>query len=517
LQTVRLARDQLVVAEVRSPLDVGGIHHEFASIALSAATRRGLTNFALPGPASGPVALGFLEADKETLLASLIESATQRPLYLTFAGPTQRPVRVLLTEEVLRHERVLTSADWHLHAILRDGATQLLAGPKQSCHISFWADKGSVYEALSPNRYSHLVAATREPHDAVTIGDRQYATLSAFSRPTITDLRFPIDAVYTWVNDDDPEWRARRDHALGLTQPSAMPSQNGLDPARHRQHDELRYSLRSISQYAPWIRHVYLVTDRQVPTWLDAEVPGITVVDHRDIFTDPSHLPAFNSHAIETHLHRIPGLSEQYLYFNDDVFLGRPVDPSRFFTPSGLPRLFLSKATVDLLPPADTDTALVAARKKSADLIERHFGVRPTRAFKHTPLPQRRSVHAELEAHFGGELAATSAHKFRSRDDVGATGWLHNYYALLSGQGITGSIAYDYFRLGAPMTSERLRALLTRRNIDVFCINDDSESEDSTDERDRQTEELQQFLEAYFPIPSPFERPRTFTDDPTAG
>ncbi len=79
--------------------------------------------------------------------------------------------------------------------------------------------------------------------------------------------------------------------------------------------------------YAPWVRHVYLVTDRQVPSWL-APSDRITVVDHSEIYRDPSVLPIFNSSAIITQLHHIEGLSEHYLYLNDDIFFGADVTPA---------------------------------------------------------------------------------------------------------------------------------------------------------------------------------------------
>src|SRR6201999_944559 len=96
-------------------------------------------------------------------------------------------------------------------------------------------------------------------------------------------------------------------------------------PERWRDNGELKFSLRSLHRHAPWIRRIFIVTDQQVPDWLDTAHPKIEIVDHRAIFPDHRFLPTFNSCVIEAFLHRIPGLSAHYLYFNDDVFLGRPV------------------------------------------------------------------------------------------------------------------------------------------------------------------------------------------------
>ena len=156
----------------------------------------------------------------------------------------------------------------------------------------------------------------------------------------------PVDLVYTWVDGDDPAWRrsmlAARD---GVAADEVAPS--ALAESRFTSRDELRHSLRSVEYYASWFRRIHLVTDGQVPAWLDTDHPRITVVDHRDIFTDPDALPVFNSHAIESQLHHIDGLSDRYVYLNDDVFFLRPTDPELFFEGNGIARFFPSIVPLD--------------------------------------------------------------------------------------------------------------------------------------------------------------------------
>ena len=102
---------------------------------------------------------------------------------------------------------------------------------------------------------------------------------------------------------------------------------NGM--VRFENHDELRYSLRSVFENLPWINHIYLITNKQRPTWLK-EHPKITVVDHTEII--PSELlPTFSSVVIENYLTKIPGLNEHFLYFNDDIFINRHLSPREFF------------------------------------------------------------------------------------------------------------------------------------------------------------------------------------------
>ena len=96
--------------------------------------------------------------------------------------------------------------------------------------------------------------------------------------------------------------------------------------------NQLMYSIRSVDRYAAWTRDIYIVTNGQVPSWLNASNPRIKLVTHRDIFTNHSNLPTFNSAAIESQLHHINGLSRRFLYFNDDVALLRPICLEDFYT-----------------------------------------------------------------------------------------------------------------------------------------------------------------------------------------
>lgn len=107
--------------------------------------------------------------------------------------------------------------------------------------------------------------------------------------------------------------------------------------------EELRYSLRSLWKFAPWVHHVYLVTNGQVPNWLNLDHPRLTVVPHSAILP-AEHLPTFSSPAIETGLHKIPGLANQFIYFNDDVLLGNQIWPDDFYTHSQGQKVFLSWA-----------------------------------------------------------------------------------------------------------------------------------------------------------------------------
>lgn len=142
-----------------------------------------------------------------------------------------------------------------------------------------------------------------------------------------------IDIVYMWVDGNDPVWLKKKNKYLGKAE-GQNEELSGI--CRYEQHDELLYSLRSVSCYAPWIRYIYIVTDGQVPVWLNTDHPKLKIIDHKEIIEE-RYLPLFNSTAIELNLARIPGLSEYFLLANDDTYFGRPVSPSFFFTSDNKP------------------------------------------------------------------------------------------------------------------------------------------------------------------------------------
>ena len=113
-----------------------------------------------------------------------------------------------------------------------------------------------------------------------------------------------------------------------------------LTSNRFADNSELKYSLRSIDAFAPWVRKIFIVTNGQIPSWLNLDHPRIELVAHEEIFANKSHLPTFSSPAIESNIHRIPGLSKKFIYMNDDVFFGKEVWPDDFYTHSKGQKIF---------------------------------------------------------------------------------------------------------------------------------------------------------------------------------
>ncbi len=323
------------------------------------------------------------------------------------------------------------------------------------------------------------------------------------SPPHLLLLNEPVDLVYTWVDGDDPAWAARKAEALGRPD-SAGHSHDAAIEARFASRDELRYSLRSVEMFAGWARRIWIVTDRQRPEWL---VPDdrLTVVDHRDIFADPSALPVFNSHAIESQLHHIAGLAEKYLYLNDDMLFGAPVRPEQFIAGNGLSSLFLSLALIDPAPPTPTDNAVTAAAKNNRALIEREFGRTITNKLWHTPQPHSRALMEGFEATHPELFDTVMRSRFRSGTDYSLTSSLSAHYAFATGRAVTAKLRYGYLDLASEDPWTTLELWLRRRDLHCFCVNDGNANPAT---RAATTAALAEFFEAYFPLPSRWEQPR---------
>ena len=212
-------------------------------------------------------------------------------------------------------------------------------------------------------------------------------------------------------------------------------------PARFADNDELRYSLRSLQQNAPWVRHVYLVTNGQVPSWLDLDNPRITLVTHGEIFPNKSHLPTFSSVAIESHLHRIPGLSEHFLYFNDDVFLGQPVSLEDFISPEGVYSVYLWPDRGGAFNKTDAHSRSLA---HVDHLFTERYGPAERRAAAHVPFLFKRSIMTELQATFPAEYERTSAAHVRT-DSFMQTGFTYYYYLMSERRSVSLERLFDQF------------------------------------------------------------------------
>lgn len=136
-----------------------------------------------------------------------------------------------------------------------------------------------------------------------------------------------IDFVIFWVDGGDLEWQKKKAFYKGTELQNSS--------TRYRDWGILNYWFRAVEQYAPWVHHIYFVSDNQFPKWMNFNHPKLTHVDHKD-FIPHEFLPTFQANTIEDNIHRIPGLSEHFVVFNDDTYINAPISPEYYFQ-EGLP------------------------------------------------------------------------------------------------------------------------------------------------------------------------------------
>lgn len=146
---------------------------------------------------------------------------------------------------------------------------------------------------------------------------------------------FPIDFVFPYVDNNDPVWRKAYEKYNKTPEKSKNESNNS---ARYRDYGLLKYVFRGIERNLPWINHVYLIVSNieQVPKWIDQTCPRLTIVLHKNIIPE-KYLPTFNSQTIEMFIKNIPGLSEYFIYSNDDIFFIKYLKRTDFFLDNGFP------------------------------------------------------------------------------------------------------------------------------------------------------------------------------------
>lgn len=136
-----------------------------------------------------------------------------------------------------------------------------------------------------------------------------------------------IDFVVTWLDANDPEWQEQYAYYKD--------AKGDKGKGRFREMNIFHYWFRAVEKYAPWVNKVFLITNGKFPDWINPNHPKLVLVRHED-YIPKEFLPTFNSCTIELHMHRIKGLSEHFVYFNDDMMLNGPISPDYFFR-NGLP------------------------------------------------------------------------------------------------------------------------------------------------------------------------------------
>ena len=309
-----------------------------------------------------------------------------------------------------------------------------------------------------------------------------------------------IDLVYFWVDGNDPKWRAKHDAFCGKT--SGTVETNGIN--RFANNDELKYSLRSVAMYAPWIRKIFIITDDQVPVWLDTSNPKVKIIDHKDILPVES-LPCFNSCLIGHYAYRTPGLAEHFLLGNDDTYINREVAPGDFFTSDGLPivrlrRMYFRKLRWSFRENVRKKTLSNYRRtlQRASQLVSDKFGHYYTGIPHHNINALLKSVCRDVaENIMRDEFASNNNNHIRNDDDVQNV--VFSYVALAEKRGKLRYVT-DKESMIVKIHKDKHYERLDKFRPMLFCMNDSEYANDSGGAMSKA------YLEKRFPDKSEFEK-----------
>ena len=440
------------------------------------------------------------ERDRERVAEALATGLRREPFYVGRSGH-----RAVLAAEGL-DSALATAKRVKLFRPRIEPVGGLSYGAAGAVRLEFWQFDDDSVELPRENAFLRRTVPRAELRDAEIVEHGvAWRTFSPMFDRLVSEVPFDIDLVFSWVDGSDIEFQRARAQRM-----SAYVVGEGDDhEARFRQIDELKYALRSVHLFAPWVRRIFIATDSPAPAWL-LEHPKVTIVRSEEFFADTSVLPTHNSQAVESQIHRIPGLAEHYLYSNDDMFFGRPVSPSMFFSPGGVTKFVEARTRIGLGAPALERSGFENSARVNREVLRDRFGVTITRHLEHCAAPFVKSVVSELETELAQDFARTAASRFRSATDISVTNSLYHYYALTTGRAVVQEHAKVlYVDTTLQHGVDLMQGLLRSRSKDMFCLNDGSFPEIEAEER---TAIVQDFLEKYFPIVPPWERAATSTN-----
>ncbi|WP_370829968.1 stealth family protein [Kocuria sediminis] len=456
----------------------------------------GIDHLLVRGNDERPVVAVDLQ-DRARLREALVEAAAGEPYYVK-PMDTKKQTSELLADGELTHRR--NARVFRLYRPHYSKRSKLYYGAATGVQIELW--EFGEHEIRLPVENSltrRTVSRTEAVRGSVERFGLRWPTIENMFADHASDIDFEIDMVFSWVDGSDAEYRRVRASYME----GAVVGEGDDHEARFRQVDELKYALRSVHMFAPWVRTVYIATDSRPPAWL-AEHPRVRVVRSEEFFADTSVLPVYNSQAVEAQLHRIEGLSEHFLYSNDDMFFGRQLGPALFFSPGGVTKFVEASTRIGLGEGHPERSGFENAARVNRRLLWERFGRITTRHLEHCAAPLRRSVVAEMEREFPREFLRTASSRFRAAENISVTNSLYHYYALLTGRAVTQETARtEYVDTTTRAGLQQMDRLLRRRSVDMFCLNDGSFPEVPAAER---AERMTEFLERYFPIRAPWEK-----------
>lgn len=339
-----------------------------------------------------------------------------------------------------------------------------------------------------------------------------------------------IDFVLPWVDPNDEQWKKKR---KAFNRDYSISSNS---EARFRDFDTLKFVFRSIEKNCPWFNKIYLITEGHRPKWLNVDNPKIVVISHEELYFRKEHLPVFNSSSIEMNLPNIKGLSEKFVYMNDDMILLNEIKMDRFFR-DGKPVDYISSSFIKrgrIFERLKGESIWVNSLNNNLRLINKNYKTEALdnhflfdKSYSsldklnnfiskyllkefiwighwHHPQPYLKQTLIIVHQAYTTEMEKSSSNRFRAKNDL--THYLFRYWHLINGEFYPEKNNDDYIKNiktieDIVLTIDEIK---DNHNIKFLCLNDHEEMESS--QQELILEKIQEFLESKFREKSSFEK-----------
>ncbi len=308
-----------------------------------------------------------------------------------------------------------------------------------------------------------------------------------------------IDFVITWVDGNDENWQNDKNKYMNQSNIN-----NDSSNVRYRDWDILKYWFRGVEKFAPWVNKIHFVTYGHIPEWLNICNPKINIVKHTE-FIPEKYLPTFNSHTIENNLHKIKGLSENFVYFNDDMFILKDVREEDFFKnrqpcDSFCENALTIKEKNDIFPHILLNNMSVinsnfnkrkTFKKNKFKYLNFKYGKMNFRTIAllmwskysliydtHIPVSLCKKTLTDVWEKEFGIFDETCKHKFRSGTDVSQ--YVFRYWQMLKGEFYPRSFKFGKI---VKTSDKEVENLIEKQKYKILCINDDENGDFKKDKQ----------------------------------
>lgn len=324
------------------------------------------------------------------------------------------------------------------------------------------------FEKRCPKKYSELKLSLKEI---------QVCNIYKKSIKNNIKCNDDIDVVFTWVHGNDKEWLNKKNaYAKDILNKEDGACFDSCIDERFEFNNEIKYSVLSVQKNIPWVRNIFIVTDNQIPELYSYD--KVTIVDHLDII-EKDYLPTFNSNVIEANLYKIKGLSENFLYLNDDVFVLKRLEKDYFFRANGIASIFVSKRKLSTQKINGGYSAYYHTIKNSTELLQKIYNIHLDNLplLSHTYFPLKKTFFKNFVEENSIILSSLYKNKFRTKNDYNIATYIVPWAMYFSGLAVEDEDICFFANIKNTNGKNTLEYLASNINNDELlpcslCMND---------------------------------------------